>query len=414
VGAALCFVAVSVAAQAPQKYSVERKVKFEPGTPQVTQGLRKVEPVREIVSGGYMIAAEDLNDDKYPEIIVLASSPEFCGSAGCRMVVLRNTGPARFVEIGRHFASPNVGVLRETVNGYRLLATLDDQGAVALVDKTPLVHAMGTGAATETAQATAPASDASRRELLNVTVLRLSLGGIGELRFGERLQWRLVGEAPAEIRAGEGIRLGQVSIQSADGKRRYTLPEPAGYTHMEVGNSCELHRIAEYAVIRCMRDYVFNTQTGAAPIAITPQFRDRGDTATPWLLELPLPWWNPSGIMLSGSPVLFLEYGFVNYGQYIESTDIYRGPALLDLATGQIAIAHDDSTASAPVYDASAAGDNEPIALYPEAVVSDRTDGRGRTITVSTIFDRCVSARCRSADDPRFRQQRPLTYSFGR
>ena len=157
-GAALCCVAVSVAAQAPQKYSVERKVNFEPGTAPMTQGLRNFEPVREIVSAGYMIAAEDLNDDKYPEIIVLASSPEFCGSAGCRMVVLRYAGPARFEEIGRHFASPDVGVLRETENGYRLLATLDDKGAVALVDKTPLVRAMGTDAATETAQATAPAA----------------------------------------------------------------------------------------------------------------------------------------------------------------------------------------------------------------------------------------------------------------
>jgi len=157
VGAALCFVAVSVAAQAPQKYSVERKVKFEPGTAQVTQGLRNVEAVREIVSVGYMIAAEDLNDDKYPEIIVLASSPEFCGRAGCSMVVLRNTGPARFEEIGRHVASPDTGVLRETANGYRLLATLDDQGAVALVDKTPLVHVQ-TDPGTQTARATAPAA----------------------------------------------------------------------------------------------------------------------------------------------------------------------------------------------------------------------------------------------------------------
>jgi len=157
VGAALCFVAVPVAAQAPQKYSVERKVEFEPGTAQVTQGLRSVEPVREIVSGGYMIAAQDLNDDKYPEIIVLASSPEFCSGAGCTMVVLRNTGPARFEEIGRHVASPDIAVLRETANGYRLLATLDDKGAVALVDKTPLVHVQR-DPGTQTAQTTAPAA----------------------------------------------------------------------------------------------------------------------------------------------------------------------------------------------------------------------------------------------------------------
>jgi hypothetical protein len=74
VGIVFCCASAAVAAQTPQKYSVERKVKFEPGNLQMTQGLKNVESIREIVASGYMIAAEDLNDDKYPEIIVLASS----------------------------------------------------------------------------------------------------------------------------------------------------------------------------------------------------------------------------------------------------------------------------------------------------------------------------------------------------
>lgn len=144
-GIVFCCASAAVAAQAPLNYSVERKVKFEPGNAQMTQGLQKVDAIREIVTSGYMIAAEDLNDDKYPEIIVLASSSDFCGSAGCRMVVLRNTGPGRFETLAEHYATPDLGVTREQANGYRLLATLDGKGGIALAGETQIVHAMQNG-----------------------------------------------------------------------------------------------------------------------------------------------------------------------------------------------------------------------------------------------------------------------------
>ena len=167
VGIVFCCASAVVAAQTPQKYSVERKVKFEPGNAQMTQGLKSVESIREIVASGYMIAAEDLNDDKYPEIIVLASSSNLCVTAGCSMVVLRNTGPGRFEKLAEHFASPDLGVTREQVNGYRLLANLDAKGGIALAGDAPIVHAMQVGAP-PTAAPIAVAGDGPSRELLNV------------------------------------------------------------------------------------------------------------------------------------------------------------------------------------------------------------------------------------------------------
>lgn len=172
VGIASCCFSMAAAAQPLKQYSVERKVNFEPGNAQMTQGLQNVESIREIVTSGYMIAAEDLNDDKYPEIIVLASSPAFCGNGGCRMVVLRNTGPARFETLGEYSAARDLGVTREKANGYRLLATLDGKGGVALAGNEPAVHAMLAGAAGPAtaampAAAAATAGDSSR-ELLNV------------------------------------------------------------------------------------------------------------------------------------------------------------------------------------------------------------------------------------------------------
>ena len=84
-----------------------------------------------------------------------------------------------------------------------------------------------------------------------------------------------------------------------------------------------------------------------------PSFPIASIPAPAWLAELPLPWWRIQGTAVAGKPLVFLDYGYVNYGQYIESTEIFRGPALLDLVTGRIAIARFGSSADSPVYDAS-------------------------------------------------------------
>jgi hypothetical protein len=242
-----------------------------------------------------------------------------------------------------------------------------------------------------------------------VAVLDLELRGVGQLRFGEHFEWQLVIEPPAEVRSGEGIRLGAVAIVGAG--VRHVLPEPAAYSFAENGGRCGVHRVGHYAILRCSRDYVFDLRAGTAPIPLTAQFGDRSDAAPIWLLEMPLPWWRPTGAML-GSSLLFLEYGYTNYGQAIETTEIYRGPALLDLATGKLTLARSGAAPDSPFYDASAVGEGESIALYPEALTGDRRVEGRRVVTVMTVFDRCVAAICRSDAEPGARRLEPLTYVF--
>lgn len=257
-----------------------------------------------------------------------------------------------------------------------------------------------------------PAQAAEVQRLAPAVMLDLGLRGVGQLSFGEKFEWQLIIEPPQEVRTGEGIRLGNVVVRSASGSVRHVLPEPASYSHAENGGSCTVHRVAGYALLRCIRDYVFDTRTGAPPVLLGAQFNDRSDAAPAWLLELPLPWWRPAGTVIAGTDFLFLEYGYTNYGQLIESSPIYRGPALLDLATGQIALARQGRAADSPVYDASAASDEEAIALYPEQLVGDVRQGGRRLVTVMTTFDRCVGAGCRSDAVPGFRTVQPLVYVF--
>jgi hypothetical protein len=257
-----------------------------------------------------------------------------------------------------------------------------------------------------------PGQAAEVQRVAPAVVLDLGLRGVGQVSFGEKFEWQLVIEPPQESRTGEGIRLGNVVVRSASGSIRHVLPEPASYSYAENGGSCSVHRIGVHALLRCARDYVFNIRTGAPPVLLGTQFNDRSDAAPAWLLELPLPWWRPVGTVVAGTDLLFLEYGYTNYGQLIESSTVYRGPALLDLETGQIALARQGRAVDSPVYDASAASDDQAIALYPEQLVGDLRQGARRLVTVMTTFDRCVGAGCRSDAVPGFRTLQPLTYVF--
>lgn len=253
-------------------------------------------------------------------------------------------------------------------------------------------------------------------------VLELQLHGVGELRFGERFQWRLRTGLPVPLPSGDGGVIGAVTLeaveQTATNHLRQQLPEPSASGMLEIGPSCAVLRAGAYAIIRCLRDYLFDTASGKPAIAIWPQFQDRGNPSPEWLAGMPLPWWRPSGSAIaSGSDeaapaLLFLDYGWVNYGNAIESTEVRQGPALLDLTTGRIARAQVGASEAGPVYDASAAAEDEPVALYPSAVTSDTWVNGHRVITVSTVFDRCVAAACRSDDDPQYQRVEPLSYVF--
>lgn len=272
------------------------------------------------------------------------------------------------------------------------------------------------GAETATTPATAD-------RIVNTIVLPLEIHGVGLLRFGNQFQWQLRTELPVPIPSRDGGWIGGVILESVDqsakGAFRQRLPEPPASGMLEVGPSCTVLRAGVYAIIRCMRDFLFNTATGKPPIAIWPQFSDRGNPSPDWLAGMPLPWWRPAGwAITSGSTTdqapafLFLDYGSVNYGNAVESTTIEQGPALLDLTTGHIARAQAGTAPDSPIYDASAAGDDEPVALYPKAVTRDDQMNGRRVITVLTVFDRCVAATCRSDNDPKFQRLEPLTYAF--
>lgn len=244
----------------------------------------------------------------------------------------------------------------------------------------------------------------------STVVLGLQLRGVGELRFGERFEWMLEAAPPAEVRRGEGIRQGTVSIRSVSGAVRHVLPEPPAYSRAEIGPACTVIRAQSYAVIRCLRDYVFDLATGAAPIPLNVQFSDRM-AAPDWLMAMPLPWWRDSGYVLAGTDLLVLDYGWVNYGQAVESVEILRGPALLELGTGRLAVGYVGEGAQARPYEAESDA-REPNVITLEEVVADRAAPGRRTVTVLTRFDSCAGAMCRSDMDPAYRQQVPVTFTF--
>lgn len=275
----------------------------------------------------------------------------------------------------------------------------------------------------------APATGTVER-IVGQPVPILELHGVGLLRFGDRFQWQLRTGLPTRIPPQNGGPpggyIGGVILESVDqstkGAVRWKLPEPPASGMLEIGPSCSVLRVGIYSVIRCMRDYLFNTRTGKQPIAIWPQFQDRIDPSPEWLAGMPLPWWRPGGWAITqgsdgsnagNAPAfLFLSYGWVNYGNAVETTEIEQGPALLDLTTGHIARARAGVTADGAIYDASEVADDKPVAMAPLAVIrDDHVNGR-RVITVLTDFDRCVAATCRSRDDPGFERQEPLTYVF--
>lgn len=247
----------------------------------------------------------------------------------------------------------------------------------------------------------------------------LDIHGAGSLMFGETLQWRLIAEPPAQVRRGDGIKMGGVLIESADGRTRYRLSDSIGFSNAENGPKCTVDRLGAFAIIRCDKDYVFNTETGAPPVKIWPQVNDRGPQSKnpPWVDEAPLPWWKITGLGIKGTTYAFLEYGSTNYGTEVASTPIYTGPALLDLTTGVIAPARQSAQAGAPAYDASSEPESRPVATPSDGdgMTARTVQGNRTIVTVNTTFDRCVdygSNPCRGDREPRFKSRRPLSYVF--
>lgn len=151
--------------QADANYSVERKLQFISGDANMRAGLSRQAAVRDLVSGEFNISVDDLDDDGVREVIVVGSTPAYCGSGGCLTVVLRNAGEGQLEPIFQQNLHPRLGVTREKENGYRLLAALDSKGRIARGEKPgtplfgkPMVYAMTTASSAVAASAQAAAA----------------------------------------------------------------------------------------------------------------------------------------------------------------------------------------------------------------------------------------------------------------
>ena len=79
-------------AQTPPRFTVERLIQFAPGTDPVRKLLSADPSLRELVTGKFSIAREDLNDDGSKEMIIISEETTSCGSGGCSFAVLELRG----------------------------------------------------------------------------------------------------------------------------------------------------------------------------------------------------------------------------------------------------------------------------------------------------------------------------------
>ncbi|MEZ5514360.1 MAG: hypothetical protein R3F58_10870 [Steroidobacteraceae bacterium] len=166
--AAGSLVAGLAVSQADGAYSIERKLQFIAGDANMRTGLARQPAVRDLVAGEFSISVVDLDDDGKQEVIVVGSGSAYCGSGGCLTVVLRNTAAAQLEPIFEQNLFPELGVTREKVNGYRLLAALDSRGGVARGERPgtpmfgrPLVYPMSAASTAQPSPSQAPAAQAA-------------------------------------------------------------------------------------------------------------------------------------------------------------------------------------------------------------------------------------------------------------
>ncbi len=169
VAIAAAFFALSAHAQTPQRFTPDKPLKFDNGTPKARAMLSRTPEVRDLVAEAFGIAAADLNDDGAGEIIVVSRGSGFCGSAGCQLVVLKKQGPGKIAAIlSLYVGSEDLALTREKVNGYRALAQMDGKGGVAVGDRKgtplyrkPMVYTVQAGAGKAPAPPAPPATTAA-------------------------------------------------------------------------------------------------------------------------------------------------------------------------------------------------------------------------------------------------------------
>ena len=158
------------AQQPPQRFTVGPALDFKPGSAKARAILSRIPDVRELVAERFVVASVDLDDDGRNEIVVKSESGSFCGSAGCSVSVLAQRGN-KVVTIGSFYSAGSLAVTNEKVRGYRALASIDENGAIEVLNKRgdamhgkPVVFVMTVaappGASAEPASASPPAAQA--------------------------------------------------------------------------------------------------------------------------------------------------------------------------------------------------------------------------------------------------------------
>lgn len=87
------------------------------------EGVKPAEWDRALQAGEVEIARGDLNDDGVPEVFLVGGNTLWCGSIGCRGVILQR-GDGDWKEVGRPYFSGAV-VMKEKMYGYHKLFTGD-------------------------------------------------------------------------------------------------------------------------------------------------------------------------------------------------------------------------------------------------------------------------------------------------
>jgi hypothetical protein len=78
----------------------------------------------------YIAAFSDLNGDGIPEAIVYVMGPEWCGSGGCNLLILKRVGTVWKTVTQLTITRPPIRVLKNTSNGWRNIAVWVQGGGI--------------------------------------------------------------------------------------------------------------------------------------------------------------------------------------------------------------------------------------------------------------------------------------------
>lgn len=138
---AMAWASVLVSAQAQPRFTPGKLLDFQPGTPKMAASFARVPDAQDLVTGRFVVATADLNDDGGSEVILQSADSEYCGSGGCLTVVLAiQPGGKKTAMLLSQNLDSSLAVTNEKVGAYRALASVMEDGKIQVGDKkgTPL------------------------------------------------------------------------------------------------------------------------------------------------------------------------------------------------------------------------------------------------------------------------------------